>query len=251
MHAIPELLAKRISIQVEFHPSPIQKSPCSLLPGRQAVLGLPSSARWQPLFSTGKYHPLQSAHPQLGHANAESGQPPSAGMAMLVVHATSLKKTRLTIGLQVKTPALLTRQRISGGGGGDGDGGGGLGDGGLGDGGDSEGGSGEGEGDNGEGEGGGGLGEGGGGEGEGGGGLGDGGLGGGGLGEGAGGDGNGGGGLGGGEQGGGDDGDGGGGDGGGGEGEGGNGNGGGGLGGVSGGCCAHTVLEVAVHGVAS
>ena len=46
---------------------------------------------------------------------------------MLAVHATSPKKARLTPGLQVKSPALLTRQRIGGGGlggGGGGEGGG-------------------------------------------------------------------------------------------------------------------------------
>eukprot|EP00964_Phaeocystis_antarctica_P073083 scaffold44814_cov58-Phaeocystis_antarctica.AAC.5 len=90
----------------------------------------PSSARWQPRVSTGPIHPLQSAHPVLGHANASSGQPPSAGMAMLAVHATSLKKARFTAGLQVVAAALLTRQSMEGGGregrtegGGDGDGG--------------------------------------------------------------------------------------------------------------------------------
>ena len=65
--------------------------------------------------SCAEFHPLQSAHPVLGHANASSGQPPSAGMAMRTVHATSLKKARLsTAGLQVVAPALLTRQRIEG-----------------------------------------------------------------------------------------------------------------------------------------
>ena len=83
------------------------------------MLGLPSSARWQPFVpsvpDTTASHPLQSAHPVLGHADAASGQPPSAGMAMLAVHATSPKKARSTPGPQVKAPALLTRQRIGGG----------------------------------------------------------------------------------------------------------------------------------------
>ena len=56
---------------------------------------------------------------------------------MLAVHATSLKKARLTAGLQVVAAALLTRQSMEGGGteggtegggdGGEGDGGGGEG----------------------------------------------------------------------------------------------------------------------------
>ena len=71
------------------------------------------------------------------HADAASGQPPLAGMAMLAVHAKSLKKARLTAGLQVVAAALLTRQSVEGGGteggtegggdGGEGDGGGGEG----------------------------------------------------------------------------------------------------------------------------
>jgi len=64
------------------------------------------------------------------HADAASGQPPLAGMAMLAVHAKSLKKARLTAGLQVVAPALLTRQCCCcccGGDGGGGEGGGGEG----------------------------------------------------------------------------------------------------------------------------
>eukprot|EP00964_Phaeocystis_antarctica_P032213 scaffold18254_cov50-Phaeocystis_antarctica.AAC.1 len=50
-------------------------------------------------------------------------------MAMLAVHATSLKKARLTSGLQVVAPELLTRQCCCCGGG---VGGGGMGSGGVG-----------------------------------------------------------------------------------------------------------------------